>query len=52
MTNHRPYRAALGVEAAVTELRQGTGRLYDESVVLIVLDLLRENNHQPFWATV
>jgi PAS domain S-box-containing protein len=51
MTNHRPYRAALGINAAADELRNGTGRLYDEKVVATVFELLQENDFQPFWAT-
>ena len=33
MSSHRPYRAALGVEAALAEISAGAGRLYDEPVV-------------------
>ncbi len=33
MASHRPYRAALGVEAALAELRAGAGTLYDADVV-------------------
>ena len=33
MSSHRPYRAALGVEAALDELRANAGRLYDPAVV-------------------
>jgi HD-GYP domain-containing protein (c-di-GMP phosphodiesterase class II) len=33
MSSHRPYRAALGVEAALDELRTNAGRLYDAEVV-------------------
>jgi len=32
MSSHRPYRAALGVEAALDELRANAGRLYDPDV--------------------
>ena len=32
MASHRPYRAALGVEAALEEVRRGAGRLYDPDV--------------------
>jgi putative two-component system response regulator len=33
MASHRPYRAALGVEAALAEIRGGAGARYDEEVV-------------------
>jgi putative two-component system response regulator len=33
MSSHRPYRAALGVEAALAEVSAGAGRLYDARVV-------------------
>jgi len=33
MTSHRPYRPALGVQAALEELEKGKGRLYDPEVV-------------------
>lgn len=33
MASHRPYRAALGVDAALDEIRQGAGTLYDGEVV-------------------
>ncbi len=32
MASHRPYRPALGVEAALGEVRSGAGRLYDAEV--------------------
>jgi HD-GYP domain-containing protein (c-di-GMP phosphodiesterase class II) len=33
MSSHRPYRAALGVEAALSEVSAGAGRFYDARVV-------------------
>ena len=33
MASHRPYRASLGMEAALTEVREGAGTLYDGDVV-------------------
>ena len=33
MSSHRPYRAALGVEAALAELESGAGSRYDREVV-------------------
>jgi response regulator RpfG family c-di-GMP phosphodiesterase len=32
MSSHRPYRAALGVEAALAEISAGAGKLYDTAV--------------------
>ena len=33
MSSHRPYRPALGVEAALAEIAAGAGSLYDEAIV-------------------
>lgn len=33
MMSHRPYRPALGLEAALAEIRQGSGTIYDPAVV-------------------
>jgi HD-GYP domain-containing protein (c-di-GMP phosphodiesterase class II) len=33
MSTHRPYRPALGIDAAVDEIRQQRGILYDTAVV-------------------
>lgn len=33
MTSHRPYRAALGVDRALDEVRSGAGQRYDSAVV-------------------
>ncbi|MGC9140635.1 HD-GYP domain-containing protein [Athalassotoga sp.] len=33
MSSHRPYRAALGIEAALDEINKNAGILYDEDVV-------------------
>jgi PAS domain S-box-containing protein len=33
MSSHRPYRPALGLGPALTEIREGAGRLYDADVV-------------------
>jgi HD-GYP domain-containing protein (c-di-GMP phosphodiesterase class II) len=34
MASHRPYRAALGVDAALAEVRDGAGTRYDAGVVI------------------
>ena len=41
MSSHRPYRAALGIEAALAEVERGRGVLYDVLVVDACLDLFR-----------
>ena len=43
MSSHRPYRPALGIEAAKEELIQNMGVKYDQQVVETLIDLLREN---------
>jgi HD-GYP domain-containing protein (c-di-GMP phosphodiesterase class II) len=32
MTSHRPYRPGLGVEAALAEIKRGSGGRYDRDV--------------------
>lgn len=39
MSSHRPYRAGLGVEAALAEIRENRGRFYDAEVVEACLTL-------------
>ncbi len=39
MASHRPYRPALGVEAALAEIEKNRGRLYDPTVVDACLEL-------------
>ncbi|HKI62058.1 MAG TPA: CHASE domain-containing protein [Mariprofundaceae bacterium] len=43
MTSHRPFRPALGIEAALDEIRQGHGTVYDADVVDACLKLFKEN---------
>jgi PAS domain S-box-containing protein/putative nucleotidyltransferase with HDIG domain len=42
MASHRPYRPALGIAAAVTEIGHGRGTLYDAVVCDVCLDALGE----------
>ena len=42
MSSHRPYRASLGVEAALEEIETNKGRLYDPQVADACLRLFRE----------
>lgn len=44
MTSHRPYRAALGVEAALHEISRNSGILYDTSVVEACIRLIRDKD--------
>lgn len=46
MVSHRPYRAALGVDKALAEIREGSGRLYDPDVVRVCLMLFEQQNFQ------
>ncbi|MFO8053504.1 MAG: PAS domain S-box protein [Candidatus Omnitrophota bacterium] len=39
MASHRPYRAALGIDAALSEIEKGKGDLYDSEIVEICLKL-------------
>ena len=41
MASHRPYRAALGVDVALTHIEAGRGTLFDPGVVDATVDLLR-----------
>jgi PAS domain S-box-containing protein/putative nucleotidyltransferase with HDIG domain len=41
MSSHRPYRAALGIDAALVEIERGRGTQYDALVVDACLDLFR-----------
>jgi PAS domain S-box-containing protein/putative nucleotidyltransferase with HDIG domain len=44
MSSHRPYRPALGIRAALDEITQKRGILYDREVVDACLKLFREKN--------
>jgi PAS domain S-box-containing protein/putative nucleotidyltransferase with HDIG domain len=43
MASHRPYRPALGIDAALAEIQKNRGTLYDKAVVDACLKLFREN---------
>ncbi len=45
MATHRPYRAALGIDAAIAEIEGGRGTKYDPSVVDACLDLFRNGHY-------
>jgi PAS domain S-box-containing protein len=42
MASHRPYRPALGIDAALNEIEQNKGILYDAEVVEVCLKLFKE----------
>ena len=46
MASHRPYRAALGIEAALEEIEKNKGSLYDDNVADACLKLFREKGYQ------
>jgi GAF domain-containing protein len=46
MSSHRPYRPGLGVEAALAEITQQRGILYDPQVVDACLALFREQKYR------
>jgi PAS domain S-box-containing protein len=45
MASHRPYRASLGVDAALAEVENNKGILYDENAVNACLRLFREKGY-------
>ena len=45
MSSHRPYRASLGIEAALEEIEKNKGILYDKDVVVACLRLFREKGY-------
>lgn len=46
MATHRPYRASLGIEAALEEIEKNKGILYDEAVAAACLKLFREKGYK------
>jgi len=44
IASHRPYRPALGLDAALEEIEKNRGTLYDEAVVDICIRLFREKS--------
>jgi PAS domain S-box-containing protein/putative nucleotidyltransferase with HDIG domain len=46
MASYRPYRLALGIEAALEEIKKNKGILYDDTVVDTCLRLFREKGYQ------
>jgi HD-GYP domain-containing protein (c-di-GMP phosphodiesterase class II) len=46
MASYRPYRPALGIEAALEEIEKNKGILYDVAVVDACLKLFREKGYR------
>ena len=46
MSSHRPYRAGLGIDAALAEIERGCGTAYDEDAANACLRLFREKHYQ------
>ncbi len=46
MASHRPYRPALGLDAALAEIEKHRGRLYDSGAVDACLRVFREQGYQ------
>ncbi len=46
MASHRPYRASLGIEAALEEIEKNKGILYDDAAAEACLILFREKGYQ------
>ncbi|MDI9370392.1 MAG: HD domain-containing protein [Synergistaceae bacterium] len=42
MTSHRPYRPGLGIEAALDEVRSGSGKLFDPLAVELCLAVMED----------
>ncbi len=46
MASHRPYRAGLGIDAALNEIEKNRGIFYDDAVADTCLRLFREKGFQ------
>jgi PAS domain S-box-containing protein len=46
MASHRPYRPALGVDAAIREIESGRGTKFDEQVVDALLALINDKGYR------
>jgi len=45
MASHRPYRASLGIDVALKEIEDGSGKIYDKKVVDCCIRLFREEGY-------
>lgn len=46
MSSHRPYRPALGIDAALAEIQANRGKLYDPQVVDACVSIIESRNKQ------
>ena len=46
MASHRPYRAGLGIEAALAEIERGAGTAYDAQAAAACIHLFRDRGYQ------
>lgn len=46
MTNHRPYRPAIGIDAALEEIEKNSGRLYDTEAAAACVRLFKEHGYE------
>ena len=46
MASHRPYRPGFGIEKALLEIENNSGRLFDKVVVDVVMRLFREKGYE------
>jgi len=46
ISSHRPYRPSLGINAALEEISQNKGTLYDSEVVDVCLELFKEKDFE------
>lgn len=46
MTNHRPYKPAVGIDAALEEIEKNSGRLYDPEAAAACCRLFREAGYE------
>jgi HD-GYP domain-containing protein (c-di-GMP phosphodiesterase class II) len=46
MSSHRPYRPSMGIEKALAEITQNSGRLYDTDVVSACLDIFNKKHFE------
>jgi putative nucleotidyltransferase with HDIG domain len=49
MASHRPYRTAVGLEAAMEEISKNSGILYDTEVVVVCIRLFRGKGFDLEW---
>ena len=49
MASHRPYRSALGIDAALKEIEKNRGIFYDDFIVDVCLRLFREKGFKLDW---